>query len=568
MMTMTATTQFGTTAEALAQLAKTRDPEAWGCVLQRHGLDMLRVAYRITGDAALAEDVCQETLLQLRDFAGKFRPNAADPEGSARAWILHVTCNTALKLRRSRQRAQHHHSEAAKMQLQADAQHREHAEREKLAAVVRAELQQLPEAFQQALTLRYYGGLEVRDVAGQLSLSEEAARKRITRGVEQLRKRLAQLGLTVAGAELATLCGAVETAEQLSLSSHRLAQWKGLLTSPQHAALNALASTGGMTLMAKCAIGITALVFASVVGVQARKSWTSEPPPAPPISQTKVEFSATPHVTTTLKVTGDAKTYPYVIPIELGDQSFKPGDKIEIQEIRGTKPTYEAGGQYQLCGIYTLASTESASLRVHSGFQGNAVPATKGTAPFFLTFVHDGSDFPNVSFTTGALNTAIGSSFFGKGPSAFKAERLTEKVPFQLGTSQFLPGDSILVTSVESDRKGFEIGGVYRVSGEYILGSRAACTIAVFGTTQNVQPDATLGIEYIKPASKGTAKFSLTFKLIGDCWPHVSFYPAEGGNGLGGIYFGSGKFLNTGRPANADSVGKPTPTPPVQKDEF
>ena len=23
-------------------------------------------------------------------------------------------------------------------------------------------------------------------------------------------------------------------------------------------------------------------------------------------------------------------------------------------------------------------------------------------------------------------------------------------------------------------------------------------------------------------------------------WPHISFYPADGGNGFGGIYFGTG----------------------------
>ncbi len=498
MVTMTATTPYNSTVKALAQLARTRDPDAWGYLLQQHGFSMLQVAGRITGDVALAEDVCQETLLQLRDFAGKFKPRESDPEGSARAWILHVTCNTALKLKRSRQRAQHHHSEAAQMQTDPAAQQQQNAAREKLAAAVRAELQQLPEAFQQPLALRYYGGLDVRDVAGQLRLSEEAARKRISRGLEQLRKRLALLGLTLAEAELVALCSAeiaeaAGTAGHLSLSSHHLAQWKGLLTSPQHAALNALASTGGMTVMAKCAIGITALVLAGVVGIQARKTWTSETPAAPAAIQTQIIADAAPQVTTTLTVKGDEKKYPFVIPIELGDRSFLPGDNIVIHEIRGTQADYGKGGEFQVCGMYTLASAERAGLNLPYIGGYSSISITKGSAPFFLTFAHDGSVFPRLEIVGEKLSSALGGQFFGKGLSAFKTERLTEKIPFAIGNSKFQAGDSIVITSVESDRKDFEIGGTYRVSGTYTLASRADGGVVIFGTTQTIQPDATWG---------------------------------------------------------------------------
>ncbi|MCZ7648411.1 MAG: hypothetical protein M5U26_24655 [Planctomycetota bacterium] len=66
-------------AEALKRLARQRDLEAWTVLLERHGAAIQRVSRRILGDDALAEDACQETLLQLRDRAGAFTPRPSMP---------------------------------------------------------------------------------------------------------------------------------------------------------------------------------------------------------------------------------------------------------------------------------------------------------------------------------------------------------------------------------------------------------------------------------------------------------------------------------------------------------
>jgi hypothetical protein len=76
------------TVEALRRLAHSRDPEAWGALLEEHGAEILRVSRRILNDAALAEDACQETLLQLRDLAGAFNASGENSDKAARVWIL------------------------------------------------------------------------------------------------------------------------------------------------------------------------------------------------------------------------------------------------------------------------------------------------------------------------------------------------------------------------------------------------------------------------------------------------------------------------------------------------
>ena len=77
-------------AKLLARLAAGRDGEAWGTVLEKVGEPVWRLALRISGDAALSEDVVQETLLQIRDCSGSFHARSADPDVHAYHWILRI----------------------------------------------------------------------------------------------------------------------------------------------------------------------------------------------------------------------------------------------------------------------------------------------------------------------------------------------------------------------------------------------------------------------------------------------------------------------------------------------
>lgn len=40
--------------------------------------------------------------------------------------------------------------------------------------------------------------------------------------------------------------------------------------------------------------------------------------------------------------------------------------------------------------------------------------------------------------------------------------------------------------------------------------------------------------------TKGEGTFTLYLPMTGDGFPHVSFYPAQGGGDIGGTYFGTG----------------------------
>jgi hypothetical protein len=58
----------------------------------------------------------------------------------------------------------------------------------------------------------------------------------------------------------------------------------------------------------------------------------------------------------------EIRRFPYALDFRLGASKFREGDSITISGIRGTRPTFEVGGDYLVKGRYTLTSCATASL--------------------------------------------------------------------------------------------------------------------------------------------------------------------------------------------------------------
>ena len=85
--------------EQLARQAQGGDPEAFRQLVHQHSHALFRLAYRLTGNAATAEDVVQETFLKAHRHLARF-------DGRARfsTWLYRIAVNTASDHRRSRSR--------------------------------------------------------------------------------------------------------------------------------------------------------------------------------------------------------------------------------------------------------------------------------------------------------------------------------------------------------------------------------------------------------------------------------------------------------------------------------
>jgi RNA polymerase sigma-70 factor (ECF subfamily) len=146
--------------------------------------------YLDTGDAHLAEDLLQETLLRAFHALGQLH----DP-ATLRSWLLRIAQNVLTdSVRRDARRKRAAPPRAGPDALAnlpsfhpSPAEEAAHAEeREQLLAVLRS----LPEEYRVPLTLRYIAGADYEAIETQLGVSNGAVRGLLHRGLKMLRARL------------------------------------------------------------------------------------------------------------------------------------------------------------------------------------------------------------------------------------------------------------------------------------------------------------------------------------------------------------------------------------------
>mgnify|MGYP001300132811 CR=1 FL=1 len=142
---------------------------------------LYRFAYRLSGSAADAEDLTQQTFLTAQTSLHQLR----EPE-HAKAWMFTILRNTYLKGRRRRKQAEivslettgepsETIDEAAQLRL------------EELQAV----LDELPEEYREPLVLFYFQEFSYKEIAELLEVPLGTVMSRLARGKKHLRHRLA-----------------------------------------------------------------------------------------------------------------------------------------------------------------------------------------------------------------------------------------------------------------------------------------------------------------------------------------------------------------------------------------
>lgn len=119
-------------------------------------------------------------------------------------------------------------------------------------------------------------------------------------------------------------------------------------------------------------------------------------------------------------------------------------------------------------------------------------------------------------------------------PLAHGAAGLT-RVPFSRGRSEFAPGDVILIREVLATTPHIGVGDTVVVRGEYQLSSEPAAVLALYVTGAGQARSS--GTQKIT-VTKGSGEFELSCEIAYAGALHVSFYPTQDGNALGGVYFG------------------------------
>jgi hypothetical protein len=167
---------------------------------------------------------------------------------------------------------------------------------------------------------------------------------------------------------------------------------------------------------------------------------------------------------------------------------------------------------------------------------------------------------PNPSASARFLAALIALTSFHALADAVPTDGLIEELPhlmwFELGDTEFAPGDRITIQRVRGTSHKIAVGETYSVDGTYTLASREEADLAFYATTiSNTAPTPVDARQHVQ-IKKGSGSFHLVKTLRDDGYPHVSFYGS--GNAFGGVYFGQGdRVLRQKTDASPVSVSGP-----------
>ncbi|MFC1705313.1 RNA polymerase sigma factor [Planctomycetota bacterium] len=229
------------------------DERALEALFARHWPRTVRLAWRIAGDPALAEDVAQRSFLKVARKPGRCRDDKAFA-----GWLTGIVVNeTRAAARAQRRRNAHERTAATDRGLSS---WKEGGEDSDLAVAVTSQLQRLPDALRVPLVLRYFEGHSHREVAGVLGLRDGTASSRLRRGLESLRDSLSRMGLATTAPSLETLLRQVSNGGAQAPPAWTLPPAPTLATLDVAARYSILA-----TLSAKSVLQVAALVLLLVV---------------------------------------------------------------------------------------------------------------------------------------------------------------------------------------------------------------------------------------------------------------------------------------------------------------
>jgi RNA polymerase sigma factor (sigma-70 family) len=162
---------------------------AFSKLVERHGGWIFAAARRRLGSDHLADDAAQAVFVVL---ASKARELLASRQGSISAWLFHVVHFTCARLRRSRSRerlldqAAHEKTPEEPDRLTVD---------EPLLLLMEECIAQLGAAEREMIVRRFYQRQSFAQIGAAMDVSSEAARKRVSRSLAQVRQLMVRDGI-------------------------------------------------------------------------------------------------------------------------------------------------------------------------------------------------------------------------------------------------------------------------------------------------------------------------------------------------------------------------------------
>ena len=186
---------MGRNDQATVQAVLAGDREAFGKLISLHSHNLFRVAYRITGNEADAEEVVQDAFLR-----GYRKLEGFEARANFGTWIYRIAVRCALDRIEGRGRAagiavgERPDPESEAVQIADGAPDPERLLLSgEMGAMREIAMRCLTPVERTAFTLRHMEGCSVDEIAAALEVAPNAAKQAVHRAVEKMRQRLAPL---------------------------------------------------------------------------------------------------------------------------------------------------------------------------------------------------------------------------------------------------------------------------------------------------------------------------------------------------------------------------------------
>jgi len=180
---------------AAIQAVLAGDKEAYGALVVRHSHTLFRVAFRITGNEADAEDAVQEAFLR-----GYRKLEGFESRANFGTWIYRIAVHCALDKVRRRRIAEllrvgdTNDPELDQVQIADEAPGPERLLLSgEITAMQAAALQSLTATERTAFVLRHMEDRSTAEIGAALGIHPNAAKQAVFRAVQKMRRRLAPL---------------------------------------------------------------------------------------------------------------------------------------------------------------------------------------------------------------------------------------------------------------------------------------------------------------------------------------------------------------------------------------
>lgn len=175
--------------------ARDHSEGAFAALVSRYINLVYSVALRQVGDPHLAEEATQAAFILLARKAGSLGPKTI-----LSGWLCRTARYMSADALRSQRRRQKREQEACMQSLLNES---EPDEWNQIAPLLETAMAQLGEQEHNAIVLRFYEGKGMKQVGDALGTGEDAARMRVNRALEKLRKYFADHGITLSTSVLA-----------------------------------------------------------------------------------------------------------------------------------------------------------------------------------------------------------------------------------------------------------------------------------------------------------------------------------------------------------------------------